>query len=544
MLTTSNGGKCFSKDSVTVVIENRPTTRPIVTSKKDTLFSNISTNIRWYDSKGVLIPGASGRFYSPISEGKYYATTGNGRGCESDTSIGVNFVPVLPTASMLSTTYTVTEGDPVNITISLTGTAPWKLYAKANGTPLPAFNITRSPYNWQVFDAGIYTLDSLIDGKERKGRVSGTANVVVRPFIGSTANTESKEYLLRQITDTAKVKISLRGTAPFTLYLTYEGVERIIPDIRDTAYIFKTFQQGTYRLTRIFDATGVAGKVNGTFTVKFQSQVNSITANIASNDTLRGNQPANVIFSFTGKAPWTVLWSIDGEAFPSPLTVRKSPDTLKVFKDGIYRLLTVIDAEGNQALISGEAKVVKPAIPRYTGTVSGNGSLNESDTIYITFKYDGNKPWTLIYGNDLGYIDTVLVTTNEYVAKVYNRGVYRIIKIIDGKSNIPSEIITKGEAKVNLELVTKDAFSPNGDDINEQFEFKGLNLFEVNQLFIYNREGQPIFDSENYKNEWDGKDKSGKVVPDGVYYFTLKSMNKSKASEPPVETYGFIEIRR
>lgn len=546
-LTTSNGGKCFSRDSVMVTIENKPTTAPKVSIKNDTLFSDIATNIQWYDGQGKLIPSAKQRFYSPILKGIYYATRGNGKGCESDTSKGILYIPTLPTAEIKSPTgiQTVTEGDAHNMRIDLTGAAPWVLYTKFNGVANPPFNITRSPFSWQVFAAGNYVLDSVMDGKSIRGKVSGNVTLIVKPFVGSTATLleNNKEYVLTQIGDTAKVRISLRGTAPFSLYLTYENVERVINDIRDTFYVFKTFQQGSYKLSRIYDATGVPGKVTGQFTVKYKPIAAKNTAIISGIDTLRGTAPAKIIFTLTGKAPWTVLWKIGNEPFPQPLRINKSPDTLLVFKDGTYSLISALDAEGNEAAVSGESKIVKPAIPVYTGTVSGNGSLNESDTVYITFSYNGNIPWTLIYGNDLGFIDTVVVTNREYVAKVYNRGIYKIIKILDGRTNILSEIVTKGEAKVGLELITKDAFSPNGDGLNETFEFKGLSLFTTNKLFIYNREGQAVFNSENYQNTWDGKDNNGKTVPDGVYYYTLKSSNVAGVPKD-LETYGYIEIRR
>ncbi len=543
MLTTSNGGKCFSKDSVMVTIDNKPPSVPKITLRNDTLISNLTNNILWYDRQGKLIIDVKGAIYSPLIGGTYYATQGNAKGCESDTSIGVKYIPTLPTASIISRSYSVTDGDPVNIEVTLTGTAPWTLYSKFNNNALPAVTVTRKPFNWQVFAAGTYALDSVVDGKARKGKVAGLVTVIVKQFQGAIATTPTKEYILKSITDTAQVKISLRGLAPFTLYLSYENVERVINDIRDTAYVFKTFQQGSFKLTRVFDATGNAGKATGLFSVRYQSAVSGITASISSKDTLVGNAPADVILNFTGKAPWTALWSIDYVPFPTPLVIRKSPDTIKVFKDGTYRLLTVIDGEGNKAELIGFAKVVKPAIPLYTGVVSGNGSLNESDTVYISFKYNGNIPWTLIYGNDLGFVDTVVVAKNEYLAKVYNRGIYRIIKIIDGKANIQSEIVFKGEAKVELELVTKEGFSPNNDGLNERFEFKGLSLFESNKLFIYNREGQAVYSSENYQNDWDGKANNGKPAPDGVYYFTLKSSNTSGKPEP-LETYGYIEVRR
>ncbi len=70
-------------------------------------------------------------------------------------------------------------------------------------------------------------------------------------------------------------------------------------------------------------------------------------------------------------------------------------------------------------------------------------------------------------------------------------------------------------------------FSPNGDGINDNLAFGGLEDYLQSQLSIYTRAGQLVYQSLDYQNDWDGKSggrtltNSG-IVPTGVYYYVLK----------------------
>ena len=66
------------------------------------------------------------------------------------------------------------------------------------------------------------------------------------------------------------------------------------------------------------------------------------------------------------------------------------------------------------------------------------------------------------------------------------------------------------------EVIIPNAFSPNGDGMNDVFEIKYLGFFESPELRIFNRWGNQIFMSENYKSDWNGDD-----YPDGTYYYIL-----------------------
>jgi len=72
-----------------------------------------------------------------------------------------------------------------------------------------------------------------------------------------------------------------------------------------------------------------------------------------------------------------------------------------------------------------------------------------------------------------------------------------------------------------------NAFSPNGDGINDTWVIPYLQLFSSAIVEIYNRYGQPVFKSTGYYTPWDGK-LNGKDLPIGTYYYIIKLNPQSK----------------
>lgn len=67
-----------------------------------------------------------------------------------------------------------------------------------------------------------------------------------------------------------------------------------------------------------------------------------------------------------------------------------------------------------------------------------------------------------------------------------------------------------------LEPFIPNLITPNGDNLNDTFVIR--NLCPGSLVEIYNSWGELIFRSENYMNEWNGKNQS-----DGIYYVSFKS---------------------
>ncbi len=73
------------------------------------------------------------------------------------------------------------------------------------------------------------------------------------------------------------------------------------------------------------------------------------------------------------------------------------------------------------------------------------------------------------------------------------------------------------------QLWIPNSFTPNGDGLNDKFEYGNAALYEI-KTYIYNRWGQLIFESEN-TDYWDGSYK-GKPVQMDVYNYRIEATDK------------------
>ena len=95
-----------------------------------------------------------------------------------------------------------------------------------------------------------------------------------------------------------------------------------------------------------------------------------------------------------------------------------------------------------------------------------------------------------------------------------------------------------------------EGFSPNQDGINDTFVITGLDFPAQNgdltaEFKIVNGAGAEVFSTTNRNGEmwkdWDGKNSNGLDLPDGTYYYLLKTIN----SKGHVDKYkGFIILKR
>lgn len=66
-----------------------------------------------------------------------------------------------------------------------------------------------------------------------------------------------------------------------------------------------------------------------------------------------------------------------------------------------------------------------------------------------------------------------------------------------------------------------NVFTPDGDGINDEFTFANhADAVSEFSCIIVNRWGVPIFEMTSILDKWDGKDRNGDLVTDGVYFYT------------------------
>ncbi|MBA3665432.1 MAG: gliding motility-associated C-terminal domain-containing protein [Bacteroidetes bacterium] len=87
------------------------------------------------------------------------------------------------------------------------------------------------------------------------------------------------------------------------------------------------------------------------------------------------------------------------------------------------------------------------------------------------------------------------------------------------------------------EVIIPDIFTPNNDNVNDEWKIKVPNGFKLKTVAVYNRWGTLVYNiddellnSENSKIRvvrWDGRTTSGIECSDGVYFYVLHYTNKT-----------------
>ena len=149
-------------------------------------------------------------------------------------------------------------------------------------------------------------------------------------------------------------------------------------------------------------------------------------------------------------------------------------------------------------------------------TLTGMDSLrvNAVDSIMIEVNVDTH-----------GQADSVIVFNQAiFTGRMYNSKV----SVLSDDINIPG---SQDSTKTVLPLASMfipDAFSPNGDGTNDKFIIIHPAQTSI-QIEIINRWNNPVYKSDDYQNDWDGRGSDnflGRNLPDGTYYCIYKVINK------------------
>jgi gliding motility-associated-like protein len=94
------------------------------------------------------------------------------------------------------------------------------------------------------------------------------------------------------------------------------------------------------------------------------------------------------------------------------------------------------------------------------------------------------------------------------------------------------------------DLIRFNAFSPNGDGINDTFRVDSLEYVGPGvtaQIKIFNRLGLLVYSSDQWNNKWDGKGQNGEPVPQDTYYYVLTILFEN---EPERIYKGYVILKR
>jgi gliding motility-associated-like protein len=87
------------------------------------------------------------------------------------------------------------------------------------------------------------------------------------------------------------------------------------------------------------------------------------------------------------------------------------------------------------------------------------------------------------------------------------------------------------------DLVIYNGFTPNGDDNNDYWYIDGISMDPKNQVSIFNRWGDKVWETvgyDNVSNRWQGKTAKGSKVPSGTYFYVIRYKDSTMT--------GYVEL--
>lgn len=171
----------------------------------------------------------------------------------------------------------------------------------------------------------------------------------------------------------------------------------------------------------------------------------------------------------------------------------------------------------------------------------GCGTPDDTRGYRVYVRYDGEEEAVLIFEtNDPDRL------TFEYVSEEFGlAGCYYVVAFDSVFNESVESNIVCIENCPDYRL--PNAFSPNGDGHNDVFRPYPYRFVNRVEFKVFNRWGNIIFETSDPDINWNGQNKAGNNVPDGVYYYTCnvyEQIDSGNGVLKPINLNGYIELIR
>lgn len=414
-----------------------------------------------------------------LSAGNYTLTVTDNNGCTASSGPYTvsGAVPLLLDQSNMTVTPTACNAN----TGSISGIT-------LSGGVNPVFswsNTSQSTLDISGLAAGTYTL-TVTDDQNCSQTISVFINITNPPVIDLNAMTVTDEHCGQA--DGTVNGISVNGGTPAYTYSWNN-------DPALTTSSLTGLTAGAYQLV-VTDTQGCTDTADLTVNNTPRPIIDHNNINLIS-ATCGDTNGAVIGLAVNGSGPFTYVW--DSDTVPSI--------DLKDVPPGMHTLI-VIDAFGCES-IATSYKINSIAAPQANFTINPE-EPQAGETVYFT---DASSGPVISWVWDL---DTT-TSFSQNPSGTYEVGDYYItLHITD--TNGCTDSITKLLSVLN-EVEVPNVLTLNGDNLNDIFTIKGLK--KNSALVILNRWGDVVFKTDNYQNDWNGRDTGGELLTAGVYQYLL-----------------------
>lgn len=103
---------------------------------------------------------------------------------------------------------------------------------------------------------------------------------------------------------------------------------------------------------------------------------------------------------------------------------------------------------------------------------------------------------------------------------------------IDPENFTAITLARKGSTGDSYDFEVSEAITPNGDGVNDTWFVENILNYPNSAVKVFNRLGQPVFETIGYQNDWRGNFKNNReVLPEGSYFFVIDLENDGTADK-------------
>lgn len=209
-----------------------------------------------------------------------------------------------------------------------------------------------------------------------------------------------------------------------------------------------------------------------------------------------------------GIPPYTFTWDTD------PMQTGVIATALE---EGTYSVM-LTDARGCQDSLTQSLTNVPPAIPLFTSNPTFTSPILLSQAEQISFQ--NLSTGAVAYSWDFG--DGQVSDVKNPKHSFFKTLIYTVtLTAYDPYYSCPTTFSADYEIIFDGAVFLPNAFTPNGDGINDFFGAYGDGLISVD-LTVFDRWGKEIFHTNTIGDAWDGT-KNGQSVPEGTYSYKLEA---------------------
>ena len=500
--TFTDGNGCTGTGGPVTLTTNAPITTTVTLTMP--LCNGVSNGIITLNPSGGVVPyeyalspfalyQSSGTFNN-LATGTYTFRIRDFAGCTKDTTVTLG-EPTLLTASAVNSATASCSGNDGTITVTGSGGTPAYQYSIDNGVNYQSSNVFTAPA------VGAYPNIKVKDANGCIANASTTVVLVDAMFLTLGPDTT--------ICVGSSVKMLPQTSAGTSLY-NWRPLDPIVtnPNTIDTSTIRNATMTPTDTATYILNARWGACVREDTIIVNV---LHKPIPN-AGLDTAICNQTYAILrgsaTNLSGPVyyVWTPAGSVQDDS--SAVTIATPGSISQVYT------LTVTDNYGCNFLVRDSVLItVQPPVPAYAG----------NDTTAIL-----GVPHQLFGSGGVDYLWSPsfplnLATQQNPLATLTNDQQF-VLQVTDIAGCIGYDTVFV-QVYVGPNYYVPNAFSPNGDGLNDIFRAVPVGIAKTDWFRVFNRYGQLVFETNEWLKGWDGKFQ-GRAQPMGVYVWIIKGVDK------------------